>query len=237
MSIASLRRELKTYIDPERAKASAWFFKTGPGEYGEGDEFIGVAVPNLRKVAKAHRDLSLAEIETLLKSKVHEERLLAVLILVMQYKQTDDYHKEEIYNFYLNHTEYVNNWDIVDSSAGYIVGNFLEERDKDVLIALARSSSIWERRIAIISTFYFIQKGNPEWSLKLAELLLDDEHDLIHKAVGWMLREVGKRCDQKILEDFLAENERYKTMSRTMLRYAIERLPEKRRQAYLKGTI
>lgn len=237
MSVTGLKKELRLNADPKRAEAAKWYFKTGPGEYGEGDHFIGISVPNLRKIAKAHQALSLAEIEALLSSKTHEERLLAVLILVLQYRRADDYHQEEIYNFYLAHTDFINNWDIVDSSAEYIVGPFLEERDKDVLVALARSSSLWERRIAIIATFHYIREGNPEWSLKLAELLLNDEHDLIQKAVGWMLREIGKRCGQKILEDFLLEGGRYKSMPRTTLRYAIERLPEKKRQAYLKGKI
>lgn len=237
MSIAVLKKELKAKADPKKAKASAWFFKTGPGEYGEGDEFIGVTVPELRKIASSHKDLSLGDIEILLKSKTHEERLLAAIMLVNQYDESDEYHQEEIYNYYLARTEYINNWDIVDSSAPNIVGHFLNDRDKDVLIALARSSSVWERRIAIIATFYFIRQGNPEWTLKMAELLLDDKHDLIQKAVGWMLREVGKRCDQKILEDFLRGDGRYKVMPRTMLRYAIERLPEKKRQAFLKGEV
>ncbi len=237
MSITALKRELKAKADPKRAEASSWFFKTGPGEYGEGDEFIGVTVPELRKIANNHRGLSLADIEKLLKSKTHEERLLAVFILVKQYNRSDEYHQEEIYNFYLAQTDYINNWDIVDSSASHVVGHFLSDRDKDVLIVLARSSSVWERRIAMIATFYFIRQGNPEWTLKLAELLLDDEHDLIQKAVGWMLREVGKRCDQQILEDFLLSDGRYKAMPRTTLRYAIEKLPEKKRQAYLKGEL
>lgn len=235
MSIASLRKELRRLASPQRAQTSAWFFKTGPGEYGEGDEFLGVTVPQLRQIAKDYKTLEMADITKLLHSKLHEERLLAVIILVGQYKQADEFHQEEIYNFYLSQTAYINNWDLVDASAEYIVGDFLENRDKDVLPALARSSNLWERRIAIISTFHYIKQGNPEWTLHIAELLLDDEHDLIQKAVGWMLREVGKRCDEKILESFLLENDRYKNMPRTTLRYAIEKMPNKKRQTYLKG--
>lgn len=235
MSIVSLRKELRRLASPQRAQTSAWFFKTGPGEYGEGDEFLGVTVPQLRQIAKDYKTLEMADITKLLHSKLHEERFLAVIILVGQYKQADEFHQEEIYNFYLSQTAHINNWDLVDASAEYIVGDFLENRDKDVLPTLARSSNLWERRIAIISTFYYIKQGNPEWTLHIAELLLDDEHDLIQKAVGWMLREVGKRCDEKILESFLLENDRYKKMPRTALRYAIEKMPEKKRQAYLKG--
>lgn len=237
MSVVRLKRELRALASSERAAGLAWYFKTKPGEYGEGDKFIGVTMPQLRQLIKSYRDLSFDEIEVLLKSKIHEERMAALLILVAQYQRGDDYRAQEIYNFYLSHTSYINNWDLVDVSAAKIVGAYLAERNKDVLIVLARSSSMWERRVAIIATFYFIKAGSPEWTLHLAELMLQDEEDLIQKAVGWMLREVGKNCGEDVLMDFLGEEERYKTMPRTMLRYAVEKLPPGRRAAYLKGAV
>ncbi len=228
----SLQQEVRSLGTTERAKNSVWFFKTGPGQYGEGDVFIGVTVPSLRKVSRAYAGLSLADIETLLHSPEHEFRLLALFILVIQFqKAKSDEVRETIYNFYLANTQWINNWDLVDSSAGYIVGEFLKDRSKKILITLAHSKSLWERRIAIISTFAYIKDGDATDALAIARILLHDTHDLIQKAVGWMLREVGKRCGEKTELQFLDEH--YKTMPRTMLRYAIERLSEKQRRRYM----
>jgi 3-methyladenine DNA glycosylase AlkD len=230
-----LRADLRKYASKEKAKILARFFKTGPGEYGEGDVFIGVVVPDTRRVAKAYINISLPEAEELLHSKIHEERLCAVLILIEKFRKGDQKTREQIYKFYLENTGYINNWDLIDLSAQHIVGEFLADKPKAVLYELARSKSLWERRIAVLSTFNYICRAKHEETLKIAEILLNDEQDLIQKAVGWMLREVGKRCSEKILEDFLQS--RYKKMPRTMLRYAIERLPEARRKAYLKGLV
>lgn len=230
-----LREEIKNAGDPERAKASAWFFKTGKGEYGEGDVFYGITVPEQRKIAKKYKQLPLNDIETLLKSKVHEERLIALIILVLQFAKGDENKQKRIYDFYLSHTSCINNWDLVDTSAHKIVGAYLLDRDRKVVLQLAKSQLLWEKRIAMIATAAFIGNGESAWTLKIAEILLHDKHDLIQKAVGWMLREMGKRVSEKTLEDFLQT--RYKTMPRTTLRYAIERLPEKKRKAYLLGKI
>lgn len=239
----SVINDLDKLADVERANNSAWFFKTGKGQYGEGDIFIGVTVPQQRKVAKLYKDLPLREIKNLLKSKVHEHRLTAVIILVEQFKTADTKKQKQIYDFYLANTIYINNWDIVDSSAPYIVSvylwnNFAQEQSPSkqtihILTKLAKSKSIWERRIAIMSTFYFIKMGDINETFSIAELLLHDEHDLIQKAVGWMLREVGNSVGIEVEELFLKKH--YKTMPRTMLRYAIEKFPEAKRQAYLKG--
>ncbi len=237
--------ELQKLANPERAEVSQRFFKTGKGEYGEGDVFIGVSVPDQRKVAKQFSYLSLGEVEQLLQSKVHEERLTALIILCNQYKKASDDIKKQIYNFYLKNTAYINNWDLVDTSAPIIVGEYLwrnyaqnetpAKNALSVLAPLAKSENIWQRRIAILATFYFIDKGDIIETFTVSEVLLNDPHDLIQKAVGWMLREVGKRVSLEEEERFLQENDRYKTMPRTMLRYAIERFPEKKRQAYLIG--
>ena len=233
-TLSSLRQELSALGSPTKAAASAWFFKTGPGQYGEGDIFLGVTLPEQRKVAGRYRNLSLSDLETLVTSPLHEERMTALIILVGQFKRGDEAAQKAIYDFYLSHTAAINNWDLVDSSAEHIVGPWLETRDRSVLRKLAASPDLWERRISILSTFHYIKKGDPFEALAIAELLLHDEHDLIQKAVGWMLREVGKRCTQDAEEAFLARH--YRTMPRTMLRYAIERFPAERRAAYLKGT-
>lgn len=236
--VRSLKSELKRFADPKRAESSTWFFKTAPGQYGYGEVFLGVSVPNQRKVAKQFSHLSLKDIDILLKSNIHEYRLTSIFILVAKYNKANQLEKRKLYNFYLSHTKYVNNWDIVDSSAGYIVGEWLYTTHSscDVLYTLAKSQSIWDRRIAIMATFAFIMHGESKITLKVAKILINDKHDLIQKAVGWMLREVGKRVDQKVEENFLLENNRYKNMPRTMLRYAIERFPEKRRKQFLYGT-
>ncbi|MBI5903301.1 MAG: DNA alkylation repair protein [Deltaproteobacteria bacterium] len=223
------KKALHTYADPARAIHLQRFFKTGKGEYAEGDQFIGVTVPAIRKVVRQFRDLPLSEAKKLLKSSIHEERLLALLILVHQYKNTDESFRKRIFNFYLSHLSYVNNWDLVDVSCRDIIGGYLENKNRKLLYQLAKSKRLWDRRVAIISTYFFIRKGDSEDTLKIASLLLKDKEDLIHKAVGWMLREVGKQ-NERILEDFL--NEHSNVMPRTMLRYAIERLSEKKRQQF-----
>lgn len=232
---AQVRTELRRQADPERAKNSARFFKTGPGQYGEGDKFIGVTVPLQRVVAKKSLALPLSEVEKLLSSSVHEDRLTALLVLAYQFKKVGVSQQAAIYDFYLAHTEQINNWDLVDSSAPYIVGGYLADRDRTILYELARSESLWERRIAILVTAWFIRAGESKDTFAIAEILLGDEHDLIHKAVGWMLREVGKSCGQATEEEFLRRH--YKAMPRTMLRYAIERFDEPLRQKYLKGKV
>ena len=229
MSRAAIRRELKALSTPARAAAVQRFFKTGPGEYGEGDRFLGVTVPALRKVAASYRDLPLAATSGLLQSAWHEERLLALLILVRQYTVGTPAQRDAIYRVYLEHTSYINNWDLVDSSAS-IVGEHLRGRAGAALRRLARSPLLWERRIAIVATYTYIKRGEFDETLKVAALLLDDRHDLIHKAVGWMLREVGKR-NRAVLEKFLHHHA--PRMRRTTLRYAIERFPPALRRRYL----
>src|SRR3990172_10260156 len=191
-----LRTDLRKFTSPQKAKILSRFFKTGPGQYGEGDRFIGVTVPQSRAVAKKYKDLSFEELTTLLHSPVHEERLVALLMLIEQFKsagrRSDEKTREKIYRFYLANTKYINNWDLVDLSAEKIIGPYLEDKSKEVLKKLAKSKSIWERRIAILSTFHYIKHGDYKWTLEIAEMFLKDDHDLIHKAVGWMLREVGK---------------------------------------------
>ena len=231
--IRRIEQELHARADQDIAAHSSRFFKTGPGQYGEGDKFLGIRVPVLRKIARSHRQLDISKAETLLHSEFHEIRLTALLILVERYKGGDDSLRQEIYELYLRNSKFINNWDLVDVSAPAIVGHFLADRDRDVLYDLAVSGNLWERRIAILATFHFIRAGSFTDTIRLAEILLDDQHDLLHKAVGWMLREVGKR-DPDLLIDFLDRH--YPKMARTMLRYAIERLPEEVRQAYLKGT-
>jgi 3-methyladenine DNA glycosylase AlkD len=229
-----VQKALRKLGDKEKAKVLQRFFKTGPGEYGEGDVFLGVTVPQLRKLAKEYRHMTITELTQLLASSVHEERLLALLMLVYAYGKGGDAKKKEIYTTYLKHTTFINNWDLVDSSAEHIVGAYLAKRSKKPLYRLAESKSLWERRIAIIATIHFIKQDEFSETLALANMLLTDKEDLIHKAVGWMLREVGKR-DLETEEDFLREH--YHTMPRTMLRYAIEKFPESKRKRYLKGEI
>lgn len=230
----SLIKELEGLKNPEQAKNLQRFFKTGKGQYGEGDIFLGIKLPVQREIAKKYKDLNLTKIGELLKSKIHEHRLVALMILIQKYKKSSEKGKEEIFHFYLNNTKFINNWDLVDLSSHSIVGNFLLNKDKKILYTLANSENLWERRIAVISTFSFIKNNDFADSLALAEILLKDKHDLIFKAVGWMLREIGKK-DEKVLEDFLKFH--YKKMPRTMLRYAIEKLGEGKRKKYLKGKI
>jgi 3-methyladenine DNA glycosylase AlkD len=234
MAVQEIRSRLRKLGDKDRAKNSQWFFKTGPGEYGEGDRFLGIKVPELRKLAKEYQAIPLTEATQLLQSSIHEERLLALFILVRAFSKGDEPTQEEIYHIYLHNTQYINNWDLVDASAEHIVGAFLQKKSKKSLSELTRSGNLWERRIAIMATFHFIKGGEFTETLKIARMLLSDTEDLIHKAVGWMLREVGKR-DLATEEHFLKKH--YKKMPRTMLRYAIERFPEPKRQRYLKGTV
>ena len=232
--VSDIKNEMRKLANKKTAKHSQRFFKTGKGQYGEGDIFLGIRVPVLRKIAKKFRRISLAEVSKLLESKFHEERLLSILMLVNLFKSGDEDDQELIYELYLDKTKFINNWDIVDISAGNIVGAFLFEKDKAPLYRLVFSENLWERRIAIVATFYFIRNDEFDDTLKIAEILFTDKEDLIHKAVGWMLREVGKRVIE-IEEEFLEEH--YLKMPRTMLRYAIERFPETRRKMYLKGQV
>lgn len=225
-----LQRRLDELADPATALTLARFFKTGPGEYGEGDRFLGIRMPALRKLAREFQSLSLKEIETLLHSAYHEHRLLALLLLVRAYERGDEQQRQRIYRLYLDNTKHINNWDLVDTSAGHIVGAHLSHRSRRPLTRLARSRSVWERRIAMLATFHFVKRGEFQPTLEIAEMLLNDSHDLIHKAAGWMLREVGKR-DQSVATRFLDTH--YPHMPRTMLRYALERLPARTRQRYL----
>jgi 3-methyladenine DNA glycosylase AlkD len=231
--LEDLRKDLNLYTSPQKAEVLKRFFKTGKGQYGEGDIFLGVQVPDLRKIVRKYANIPLDNTLNLLRSKIHEERLIALLIMVEKTKWADEAGKETLFKKYLENTQYINNWDLVELSADKIVGSYLFEKPKDILYSLAASENLWERRIAILATFDFIKKGFYEDTLKLAKILLNDRHDLIHKAVGWMLREIYKRCSQEVLEQFLLVN--YKQMPRTMLRYAIERLPEDLRLQYLNG--
>ena len=232
MTAQDIQKRLKKLGNKERAAISQRFFKTGPGEYGEGDVFIGIRVPVLRALVKEYADLSGAQILILLRSHIHEERLLALLLLVDSFSQGDEAARTSIFELYLKHTEFINNWDLVDSSAAQIVGAYLMDKSKAVLYRLAESANLWERRIAIMSTFHFVKHHEFSETLKIAKILLFDRQDLIHKATGWMLREIGKR-HLKTEERFLKVH--YKKMPRTMLRYAIEKFPEQKRQRYLKG--
>jgi len=234
MKALDVQRRLQKIGNKKQAAVSQRFFKTGPGEYGEGDIFIGIRVPVLRKLTSEFKDLPVSEIEILLRSPIHEERLLAILLFVHILKKSDDDVKRDIYNLYLKSTEFINNWDLVDASAEHIVGAYLKDKSKRPLYRLAKSKHLWERRIAIIATFHFVKCHEFSETLKISNMLLCDRHDLIHKATGWMLREIGKR-NLKTEETFLKAY--YKRMPRTMLRYAIEKFPEEKRQRYLKGTI
>lgn len=232
MTAKDIHQVLHSLAIPEIAEHSQRFFKTGPGQYGEGDLFLGIRVPKLRELAKEFRDSPLGEARRLLRSAYHEERLFALLLLVQMFARGGAARREAVYELYLKNTRYINNWDLVDLSAYLIVGPYLADRDRRPLYALAQSQSLWERRIAIISTFHFIKNKQFTDTLNLAALLLTDREDLMHKAVGWMLREVGKR-DLAAEKEFLKEHCRQ--MPRTMLRYAIEKFPEKERLKYLKG--
>jgi len=234
MDVRTIKSKLRELANKKNAEVAQRFFKTGPGEYGEGDKFLGIRVPVLRKLAKEYQTITVEEAERLLKSPIHEERLLSLFILIHIYSKGEEAVKKGIYKLYLNNTKFVNNWDLVDVSAEHIVGNFLLNKGKNPIYRLAKSEDLWERRISIMSTFYFIKHGQYSETMKISKVLLHDNEDLIHKVIGWMLREVGKR-NLPLEEEFLKKY--YKEMPRTMLRYAIERFPEPRRLRYLKGTI
>jgi 3-methyladenine DNA glycosylase AlkD len=229
----NFKKDFKQLENKEKGKLLQKYFKTGIGEYGEGDIFAGLTVPQSRSLAVKYKDLDLSEISTLLQSKIHEERLIALLILVHNF-QKNPLEQKAIYDFYLKNTQYINNWDLVDLSSPEIIGEYLLDRPKDILLKLAKSKNIWEKRIAMISTFIFIRENEFETSFKIAQILIDDREDLIQKAVGWMLREIGKRGlgeEEKFLKVY------YKKMGRTALRYAIEKFPQAVRLKYLRGEI
>lgn len=228
----SVIKDLKQAADKQRAQNLSRFFKTGKGQYGEGDVFWGITVPTQHVIAKRHINLPIKDIQELIESPVHECRLTGLLILVYKFKKADEKNRKELHTFYLKFSKKVNNWDLVDSSAGELVGEYLLDKDTSVLEKFAHSDNLWQRRIAIVATFAFIKKGRFDDTIKIATILLHDQHDLIHKAVGWMLREAGKR-DQTVLLSFLDRHA--KTMPRTMLRYAIEKLSNDQRTDYMKN--
>ncbi|GKT11797.1 MAG: hypothetical protein ISEC1_P0767 [Thiomicrorhabdus sp.] len=244
VSTEVITKYLKYLANPEVAEHSQRFFKTKKGQYGYGDVFLGIRVPVIRKAVKQFKTASLDTTQQLLKSKYHEIRLFALLLLIQHFNQKAEFNKvlqvkqsdvqKQVFDLYLSHTQFINNWDLVDSSAPYIVGAYLMNRDRSILLELAQSDDLWQRRIAIIASFYFIKQQQFSETLQIAELLLADQHDLIHKAVGWMLREIGNR-DRAVEEAFLKP--RYQTMPRTMLRYAIEKFPKPLYQQYLRGEI
>ena len=234
LTARNIENTLKKKGSAKKAKASAWFFKTKKGEYGYGDVFYGVTVPEEWRVARKYCDVPLAELQKLFNHKVHECRLTALFILVDQYKRAGNLEKKKIVSFYLKNTKRINNWDLVDSSAPYILGDYLINHSlaggKKILYKLAKSKNMWERRIAIIASGAFIQISEFTHVLAISEILLNDKEDLLHKACGWMLREVGKK-DIRVLEKFLSQNT--SIMPRTMLRYAIEKFPEQKRRRYM----
>jgi len=230
MNIPKLRARLQKFASPSDAKFLQRFFKTGPGEYGEGDQFIGVRVPAVRRLVREFRGLAMADTCELLHSPIHEERLLALLMLVDAYDRGTESERAAIFRLYLDNTAHINNWDLLDGSAPGIVGRHLESRPRKLLFELARSPDVWKRRIAVLAAFRFIRRNEFAEILRLAEMLLQDRHDLIHKATGWMLREAGKR-DVTILRGFLEQHAA--RMPRTMLRYAIEKLPVMERRRWL----
>ena len=230
----NLIAELEKAGDSKQAELLQRFFKTGEGEYGEGDVFLGIKVPVQRAIAKKYTGLGLVKIQELMDSKVHEHRLVGLLILMDKYNKSDESGKGDIFNFYLKNTKNVNNWDLVDLSAHKIVGDFLKDKKRTKLYELAESENLWEKRIAIISCFAYIRDEDFKDALRISEILLKDKYDLIHKAVGWVLREIGKK-NLEVEEKFLKKH--YKEMPRTMLRYAIERFEEGKRKGYLRGEI
>lgn len=235
MALTTLRSQLAQQADPHKADHVARFFKTGPGEYAAGEQFMGITVPVLRTISKQFQALKLTDLQKLLNSRWHEERMMALLILIQQYRRGKTVReRKQCYDFYVANKTQVNNWDLVDVSAPHIVGDYLFDKKASVLTTWAKQSHLWSRRIAIVSTWHFVRRDRFEDTLQLATLLLDDTHDLMHKATGWMLREVGKR-DVRVLENFLQQH--YQYMPRTMLRYAIERLSKTRRLDYLQDRV
>ena len=230
MKFSQLQQELKHVANPKQAKLLQRFFKTAPGEYGHGDIFLGIMVPIQRKIVVKYIDLNLTDIQKLLNSKIHEHRFCALIILVSKYKKANDLEKKKIFDFYIKNSMKINNWDLVDVSAPKIVGEYLLNKDKSILYKLAKSKKLWQKRISVLATFWFIRENKFEDSLRISEMLLKDRHDLIHKAVGWMLREIGKR-NKQIEIKFLEEHAH--KMPRVMLRYAIEKFSKKERGYYL----
>lgn len=230
MSLYKIKQELRKNSSSKKAKILKSFFKTAPGEYGYGDVFLGVCVPHIRKIAKKYKEINLNFLPRLLTSRIHEERLLALIILVLKFNEGKASDRKKIYKLYLKNTKYINNWDLVDLTAPNIVGKFLTDTDKKILYKLSRSNSLWERRISIVATLDFIRNNRFADTFKIAKLLLTDKEDLIHKACGWMLREVAKR-DKTAIDNFLSKHHR--NMPRVMLRYSIERFPERERKSYL----
>ncbi len=226
----SLVRELKSLANPKKAQTYQRFFKTGPGEYGEGDIFLGIDVGTQRKIAKKYKELGMQDVKKLLTSPIHEYRFTAVILLNIKFNKASEKEHKRIVNFYLKNRRFINNWDLVDSSAEKLLGKYLLKKDRHILYEYAVSDNLWDKRIAIIATHAFIKEGKYGDTLKISKMLLKDDHDLIHKAVGWMLREVGKK-DEKVLTKFLDNHTL--DMPRTMLRYSIERFPEKKRKYYL----
>ncbi len=231
MTLRQARADLRRAADPKKAVVLQSYFKTGPGEYGEGDAFIGVTVPLLRTIAKKHQGLRLTNLRRLLRSKINEERALALEILGLQFHRADNRERQALFTFYVRHLRYVNNWNLIDGSAPAIIGPNLVGRNTALLYRRARSKRMWDRRIAVVSTLHLVRRSEYDHTLRLCAMPLRDPHDLIHKACGWMLREVGKR-NPRLLTRFLRAH--HATMPRTMLRYAIEQLPERKRRAYLR---
>ncbi len=226
-----IRTEMKAVATQKRAASNAWFFKTGPGQYGEGDKFVGLAVPQIRQFVKTYRYIKRDTIVLFLQSPIHEERLFALLILVNQFKNGHEDVRKEIFDLYMRERTYINNWDLIDLSAPHIVGGYLSDKPKQILYDFAHSQNLWEKRIAMLSTYYFICEGKSSVALEIAEILVHDKHDLIQKAVGWMLREIGKRCNKNDAVQFL---EKYAaTMPRTMLRYALEHFSTSERAYFM----
>lgn len=232
--VAQAVADMKALADPERAAHSQKFFRTGSGQYGAGDRFLGIRVPQVREVAAQYRDLDLQDVERLLGNPFHEIRLLSLVILVMQFKKGDAGRQKAIFDLYMRNRQRINNWDLVDVSAPTIVGGWLKTRSRKMLYKLARSSALWDRRISVLATFRFIRDDEFTEALAIAEILSQDKADLVHKAVGWMLREIGNR-NRSAEEEFLMRH--YKKMPRTMLRYAVEKFPESLRQRYLQGKV
>ena len=233
MSVIELKRTVSKHSNPEKGKFLQRFFKTAKGEYAEGDIFAGINVPNSRKISEQFKKMSLNDLSKIIKSKIHEERLIALFILVDKMKKGEEKEREKIYKFYLKNIRYVNNWDLVDLSADKIIGEYLFDKKRELLFKLVKGN-LWEKRIAVLSSFNFVKKNDYSTTLKICKLLLNDKEDLIHKATGWMLREIGKR-DLKAEEDFLKLY--YKRMPRTMLRYAVEKFPGRKRKSYLLGRV
>jgi len=240
MTLTKLKKDAKAYSNPKRKETNEWFFKTGKGQYGEGDKFIGISMPDVRIIAKKYLNLSIKDVEKLLHSKIHEHRMIALVIWTYQFEKaaspdvpSDKGNKtrEKIYKTYLKNTKHINNWDLVDVTTPRIVGRWLMDKDRNILYKLAKSRNLWEKRISVLGTFPFIANNDFKDSIKICEMHLKDTHDLMHKACGWMLREIGKK-DEKTLTNFLDKYS--KVMPRTMLRYSLERLSKKQRENYMK---